>query len=146
MNPLVLGSLRRGGIPVVSERLLSTLKKLGTQGETADVIYRGHNKAAYDTVQKGFKRFLVEPQFKFDEYHIDTLPKTVPNDFDFCCLLRSRWGGTWYDLALSFQKAEELLRLRRSVFLDPLFRNNGVMHNWLKKLDSDFEELGGEKA
>src|SRR5262249_1584354 len=56
--------LRAGGVPVVSDELFAALWQLGAEGETAPVIYRGSNKAAYDTVQPGFRRFLPRPEYE----------------------------------------------------------------------------------
>jgi hypothetical protein len=56
--------LQAGGIPIVSDELLATLRRLGAEGETATVVYRGFNKAAYDNVQPGFRRFLPRPEYE----------------------------------------------------------------------------------
>ena len=126
----------------MSDGLLSTLIKLGASGATADIIYRGHNRAAYDTIQRGFKRFLVQPHYQDNQnLAIDVLPADVPADFEFCSLRRSSGDRSWYELALSLPRALELLRLRRTVLLRPLFRNGGAMHTWLRTADEAIQRL-----
>ena len=46
-----------GGIPILSDRLFRFVHSLSDGGTEGQIIYRGHNQAAYDTVQRGFHRF-----------------------------------------------------------------------------------------
>ena len=74
-----------GGITIVSDGLLETLRKLGAHGETAEIVYRGFNKAAYDTPQPAYKRFLVHPEYDMpDTGDFDFLPDSIPADFGIC--------------------------------------------------------------
>src|SRR5206468_886204 len=72
------------GVPVVSDSVLAALRALGAQGDTAPITYRGVNKAAYDTVQPGYQRFLVRPEY-VTPYHstfeIEFLPIGIPEQF-----------------------------------------------------------------
>jgi hypothetical protein len=155
-KPHVLG--HEGGIPIVSDEFLGTLRKLGATGDTGTIIYRGINKAAYDTVQAGFKRFLIRPEYEMPYAGgLEFLPEEVPEDFGICCMRRVHKGGpreiripgikrniaedTWYDIALSAVLCGEILRLRRKVILDPLFRRNGATYRWVAELETAVEAL-----
>jgi hypothetical protein len=148
--------LHAGGIRIVSDELLATLRRLGAEGETGTIVYRGFNKAAYDTVQPGFKRFLVRPEYEMPYGGgIEFLPEAVPEHFGVCGMLRSRKGlpdrvpgiqrnlgeDRWYDIALALNLCSELRRLRRSVLLTPIFRRGGVTHRWVSELEAAVRAL-----
>jgi hypothetical protein len=148
--------LHAGGIPIVSDELFATLRQLGAEGETGKITYRGFNKAAYDTVQPGFQRFLVRPEYEMPNGGgIEFLPESIPEDFAVCGMLRSRKGlpervpgsprnlaeDRWYDIALTVTLCGELRRLRRRVLLDPIFRRGEMTHRWVSDLEAAVEAL-----
>jgi hypothetical protein len=148
--------LHAGGIPIVSDELFATLRQLGADGETGKIIYRGFNKAAYDTVQPGFRRFFVRPEYEMPYGGgIEFLPDAVREDFGVSCMLRSRKGfpdrlpgvqrnlaeDRWYDIALMINLCGELRRSRRRVLLHPVFRRGGMTHRWVSDLESAVEAL-----
>src|SRR5262249_52980077 len=124
--------------------------------ETAPVIYRGSNKAAYDTVQPGFRRFLPRPEYEMPySGGFEFLPESVPGDFGVCALLRRRGGlpgqvpgiprnlgaDRWYDIAVSLELCRELRGSRRRVLLKPIFRRGAVTHRWVSELEAAVESL-----
>ena len=135
--------IQGGGITIVSDGLLETLRKLGAKGETAAIIYRGFNKAAYDTPQKGYQRFLVQPEYDMlDTGDFDFLPDSIPADFGICGVRRTRvytsppgstgqpWEKLSCDIILSAKLCLELERLRKSVIKHPIFALGGATHQW----------------
>jgi hypothetical protein len=148
--------LHAGGIPVVSDELFAALRQLGAEGETAKVIYRGFNKAAYDTVQQGFRRFLPRPEYEMPySGGFEFIPEGAPGDFGVCGMLRFRNGlpervpgiprnlaeDRWYDIAVARGPCEELRRSRRRLLLTPIFRRGGATHRWVSELEAAVEEL-----
>jgi hypothetical protein len=146
----------KGGVQVVSDELLATLRNLGAEGQTAPIIYRGFNKKAYDTVQPGFRRFLPQPEYQMRYTGgIEFLPTGVPREFGICSMLRIPKGlpetipgiqrnlaeDRWYDIALALDACQELRRLRRSVLLTPMFSRGGETDSWVSTLESAVEEL-----
>lgn len=143
--------IRAGGIPIVSNALLETLRQLGAEGDTGEIIYCG-KKAAHGTVQQGFQRFLPRPEYEMPSPGgIEFLPESVPVEFGVCGLLRNRKGATgipenamgdeWYDIALPIRLCEELRRLRTDVLLTPIFHIGGVTHRWVSELEAAVAEL-----
>jgi hypothetical protein len=139
---------------------LATLRKLGAKGDTATIVYRGFSKAAYDTEQPGFKRFLIRPEYEVPiSRGFEFLPTAVPDHFEICCLRRTHAGeqqdirvagidrnlaeDTWYDVALSSNTCFELLRLRRTVSLTPIFHHDGPTRSWVSELASAVVGLRG---
>jgi hypothetical protein len=138
-KPHLIGA---GGIPIVSNEFLATLRKLGAQGETAPIIYRGFKKSSHDTIQPGFERFLVRPEYEMPHRDdIEVLPKSVAEDFGICSMRRARGEDSWYDIALSRRTCIELRRLRRSVLLTPIFRHDGVTHRLVARFEETLEGL-----
>ena len=136
--------IQGGGITIVSDGLLETLRKLGAQGETAEVVYRGFNKAAYDTPQPGYKRFLVQPEYDMPYTgDFDFLPDSIPADFRICGACRtgvypSSPGSTDQpldeperDIILSAKLCLDLERLRKSVIKQPIFALGGATEQWV---------------
>ena len=75
-----------GGIPILSNRLISALKQLGVEGEIAILVYRGFNKKAYDTRQPGFKRYLPQARFEMiDEIGMDFFAGRDAGRFSSLC-------------------------------------------------------------
>jgi hypothetical protein len=131
-----------GGIPIVSDELLATLRRLGAKGEVAQITYRGHSKKAYDTVQEGFKRFLVQPTFDMPyEGAFDFLPQGVAEQFGICTMFRTQGERAWYEITLDRDKTDELRRLRRTVLLAPVFARDGVTHQWVTRIDAAVQRL-----
>jgi hypothetical protein len=155
-KPDVLG--HAGGIPIVSDGMLSTLRSLGAVGETATIIYRGPKRAALDTVQEGFKRFLIRPEHDMPILDsVEVLPVRLPDEFGICCMRRVRTeplivtyehGSTrnlaedsWYEIAISIRLCDELRRMKRNVLLTPIFRHGGPTHDWFCQLKSALDAL-----
>ena len=67
-----------GRIPVISDAVYRTLESVGAVGQTAELIYRGFNKKAYDTVQEGYRRFLPSPVFEWHSENDESLKLTEP--------------------------------------------------------------------
>jgi len=72
-----------GRIPVIKDVVFRALESLGAAGQSANLIYRGFNKKAFDTVQDGYRRFLPSPVF---EWHMENdesfkLTEPIPNVF-----------------------------------------------------------------
>jgi hypothetical protein len=150
--------LHAGGIPIVSDQLFAALRQLGAEGETGEVIYRGSNKTAYDTVQQGFRRFLPRPEYAMPySGGFEFLPEAVPGDFGVCAMLRFRKGlpdrvpgiprnlaeDRWYEIAAAASRCAELRKLRKRPLLTPLFRRGGATHRWATELETAVEELKG---
>jgi hypothetical protein len=142
-----------GGMPLFSDELIATLRKLGATGETANVIYRGFNKAAYDTPQPGYKRFFARPEFELPyAASVDFLPESVPANFGICSMLRvpteslvridnKLSDDRWYEIALDVPTSREMRRLRKSVMLEPIFRCGGALHQVLSEFEAAIDEL-----
>jgi hypothetical protein len=148
--------VRAGGVPIVSDGLLAALRRLGADGETGQVLYRGANKAARDTVQPGYQRFLPRPWYELPyRGGIEFLSEGIPDDFGVCGVLRFPQGlperlpgisrdlseDRWYDIALTPDRSAELLRSRERAVLRPLFRCGGVTHRWVSALEASVELL-----
>jgi hypothetical protein len=148
--------LHAGGIPIVSDELLAALRQLGAEGETGEVTYRGFNKAASDTVQAGFRRFLPRPEYAMRYTGgFEFLPEGVPGDFRVCAMLRSRTASPgqgpdipphlaedrWYEIALALGPGQALRRSRSRILLTPIFRINGATHRWVSELETALEVL-----
>ncbi len=148
--------LHAGGIPIVSDELLAALKQLGAEGETGQVIYRGFNKVAYDTVQQGFRRFLPRPEYEMPySGGFEFLPDVVAGESGVCAMLRFRKGlpdrvpgisrnlaeDRWYDIAVAPGPCEKLRRSRRRILITPIFRRGGATHRWVSDLEAAVEEL-----
>lgn len=146
-----------GGIPIISDELLATLRQLGVAGETAPIIYRGFSKKAYDTVQPGYKRFLVQPEYEMPiRAGFDFLPETMTADFAFCSLRRTHGSvpevrvpgisrnmaeDTWYEIALATNLCGELRQLRKSVLIDPIFSRSGPTFEWVTQVEAAVQAL-----
>jgi hypothetical protein len=140
------------GLLLVADGLLAWLTSIGAEGDTAPVIYRGHNNWAYDTVQPGFKRFYPRPTHDmpviFHGYpDIDFLPEAVPADFTCCGMLSHSVdfrGDKHADYKMVVGKS--LLRQLHLNYplmpLEPVFRWRGTTHQWVTEFDKAMQRLG----
>jgi hypothetical protein len=148
--------LHAGGIPIVSDELFAALRPLGAEGETGKVIYRGFKKAAHDTVQQGYRRFLPRPEYEMPYCGgFEFFPEAAPIDFGVCAMLRFRKGlpdrvpgisrnlaeDRWYEIAVALSACQELRESRRRIPLTPIFRLGGATHRWVSELEVAVEEL-----
>ena len=147
-RPLTIGN--PGGIPILSDRFIAELQKMGIQGETAPIIYRGHNKKSYDRVQPGYKRFLISPQFEMpDDGDFDFLPAAALTGFDCAAMLRTMAGyliairgdARSYDIAFSVERCQELRCDFPGILLSPIFRPNGQTHEYKANLQAAVDRL-----
>ena len=67
-----------GRIPVISDAVYRTLESVGAVGQAAELIYRGFNRKAYDTVQKGYRRFLPSPVLEWHSENDESLHVNEP--------------------------------------------------------------------
>lgn len=117
-----------GGIPIVSQRLYHWLCILGAQGRTAELIYRGHNKQAYDTAQEGYCRFLPTPIYSGSnkERLLVDLPRALPAVFAIHAdrHVKAPEPGirTEYHIGLSLPALNKLQKVMPTIGVAPLLR------------------------
>jgi hypothetical protein len=135
--------LCEGGIPILSERLLASLRDLGAEGETADVIYRGPYKGRPDTIQTGYKRFLPRREIDIGGApSIDLLPEGLAEGFGICALRRSIGDSVTLYIALDRSATEQLRRRRRTVLMGPIFRRDGPVGTLVRAVAEGACNLG----
>jgi hypothetical protein len=121
--------LSTGGIPILSDALYGFLKRLGAEGETGVITYRGSNKQAYDTVQQGYRRFLPTPIYNAEgSLKLSAVvPAALPQVFGLCSTFQVAIPvpGTemQYHLGLSLDSLLQLKESMRRVLVIPLYRN-----------------------
>lgn len=140
------------GLLLINGGLLRWLKSVGAEGETAPVIYRGANKAAYDTVQTGLKRFYPSPCYEVPiQLHgycdIDLLPSAVSEDFTCCGLITNMvdfrgFRHREYEMVINKLLIPELQKYYPKVLLQPVFRSGGNTHQWVTTFDLAMHRLG----
>ena len=139
--------IERGGMPIVGDRLLRALRKLDCEGETAPVIYRGHNQNQYDTVQPRFQRFLPSVRYTMSDQDVNILPVNVPEEFGICAFLRNcsyadeTGEKSWYELGVSRAKIAELRQSCRRLLFDPVFRHGGPTHAFVCRICGESKKL-----
>jgi len=125
-----------GGIPIVSDCLLSTLRGLGVGGQTQEIIYRGANKAASNTIQPGFQRLLIDPQFSLTgDARVRFLPEPTPDGLGICCVLNPNSSREQYEIAVPTSKRSAVLTPHMNLGIEPIFRSTGLMNEWFERLN-----------
>jgi hypothetical protein len=117
-----------GGIPILCDALFEFLKRLGAEGETGVLTYRGFSKKAYDTIQQGFRRFLPAPIYPAEgSLKLSAeLPVPLPPVFGlrstFQVKLPVPGTATECHIGLSLDSVYRLKESMRRVLVVPLYR------------------------
>ena len=115
-----------GRIPVISDAVYRTLEFVGAVGQSAELIYRGFNRKAYDTVQEGYRRFLPSPVFEWHSEYDESLyvDEPVPSVFAIKqtkkVVLPEPGIDTQYHIGLSSDSLESVARAIPRLLVIPL--------------------------
>jgi len=135
-------AINAGGIPILSESLIRSLRELGAAGEVGDIIYKGHNKQPCDTVQPGFKRFMVKPTFELpDRFPLRYLPTGSLDASGIAATRDDSRGGERFEIALSPPMVSKVKTAHMALTFDPIFVEGGLMDLWQQRLDAECQQL-----